>query len=121
MGNAHPAYIGRMGCPKLCSCRRPPWFRDLGNNLGDMVRFRFEGDVRLRDDADDMVLTIDDRDTPDLMFPHCPLAVVYVLALAAGYGLLGDEFFNGGCFGVEAAGEHSATEVTIGDDAQQLL
>jgi hypothetical protein len=51
---------------------------------------------------------------------HQPFAIIQALALATRDRIQADEFLNGRTLRVESIGHHRATEITIGNDADEL-
>jgi len=84
------------------SCR----FGDLRNGFRKSLWFAFQRQVGLRHDSDNVVLPVDDRNSPDLMFLHYLLALVDVLSVTTGDRVSCNELLDRGCLGIEAAGNH---------------
>src|SRR5258705_308512 len=96
------------------------WLGDFGHRLGYVLWFVFQRQISLRDDADDLPIGIHDGYTPDLVLLHQPLATIQVLALAARRRIPADEFLNGRTSRVDSIGHYRTTEITIGNDTDQL-
>src|SRR5215471_1813373 len=80
----------------------------------------FHRKIGLRHDADHSSVAIDNGDAPDLTFLHQPFAMIQGLALAAGDWIRADECLDGRALWIEPLGHHRATEIAVGDDADEL-
>src|SRR5262249_56524037 len=96
------------------------WPGDCGNGPGSLLGRLLENQVSLGNDSDHGAVTIDDRNAPDFVFLHCAFAVLQIFTVAAGYGVGADEFFNRRALRIQAAGNDRATEIAVGDDADEL-
>src|SRR5882724_11478490 len=59
--------------------------RDLCHSFRYSFRLVFECQISLRDYANALTISIDHRNTPDLMLLHCLLAAVQILPVATGH------------------------------------
>ncbi len=79
-----------------------------------------QGQVSLRDDADDTVIGVHDGNPPDLMLLHQSLTVFDILAIAARDWIQADEFFDGRSLGIQSVGDNRTAEIAIGNHANEF-
>jgi hypothetical protein len=115
------AYLAsRINKARILLCRDVFGPGDLRHGLGYLFRLFFERQVGLCHNANAPALSVDHRDTPDLMFLHRLLATIEILSVSAGYRILPHIFLNRGAFRIETLSNDRAAEVAIRNDASQF-
>jgi hypothetical protein len=94
--------------------------RDVFECAADLLRLGLAAQVADRDDADQALLGVDDRQTADLLVAHVLEHLADVLVLAAALHAGGHHVAGGALIDTVAVGDRADHDVTVGDHAEQL-
>jgi len=78
------------------------WSGDIRHGFRYLFRPILERQIRLRNDPDASAISIDHRDTANLVLLHCLFAAIQILCVATGYRILMHIFLDRRIFWIEA-------------------
>src|SRR5258705_8273970 len=83
-------------------CRHMVWSGDIRYGFRYLFRPILKRQICLGNDPDAAAISVDHRDTANLMLLHCLFAAIQILSVAAAYGILMHIFLHRRIFWIEA-------------------
>lgn len=97
-----------------------PWLRDLFHHFADLRFLRRSGDIRLRNDSDQPIVAVDDRDAANLIVGHTLHGPHHVVLFGNSDWIGTHDAVDAGTQRIATLGHYAQGDIAIGNDTSQL-